>query len=787
MNRKKLSLCIALIMSIPTVFANENQVTTLEPVVLSATQKKLSANTAEVGQQHIQSATTIGDALQHVSGVQSSAFGPNAGNPVIRSLSGNRVGIYENGQQLNGMNSFSGNISTPFSPLFTEKITIHKSSNAVRYGGHALGGSVDIDTGILSQKLEEKDHNLQLAYKKGFNMPDVKGIKLNFNNQKNLSTNIQFSRQEMSSYKIPGRSKAGICETGIFYPTGGINSSLADSCQKEARVEKNYNKSHQPYMNNYVLAQIEQDPSIFWDNYDGLEQFKYTHEATTNKRGKTYHNTPNPDYKPNTAEFVEDKISKDVTPNYDKKLGNSHLNNDNLAIGTTYFLDNGGAIGISFDRKTVDYGVPGFSLDNLTFQNVYKTKPVSVENEQNKYTLMANLPVNFSILDDVQFSASKQNYSSSEFLGASKVNTYKFESNAAELLLHHSASQHLKGTLGFNFNQRDIIGSGSQRYLPDVQTDRTAIFLMQDLNFDRWGINAGYRFETVDHQVNADKFKLSRNAKNTQLQDHDFDLNSYFASLSLRPTEYLDVVLKYSDSERAPDINELYASNIHYSEMLQEEGNQNLNKERAKNIELSTIFHIAQAQLTGTIYQTKFDDFKYLTNSGITTSGNRIPLKYWTENNTQINGFEIDASYVWDLEKFGKLKMNAFADLVKNHIDKSAEHSNNDGLYFSNMPTNRYGANLEWNHADWSARLSNIYYAKAQYLGKNINPEEPLPAYNLMDLSLSKKVKLQNANVNFFLNGSNLLNEEARPQNSMLKYIAPLPGRGFQLGVNIDI
>ena len=36
-------------------------------------------------------------------------------------------------------------------------------------------------------------------------------------------------------------------------------------------------------------------------------------------------------------------------------------------------------------------------------------------------------------------------------------------------------------------------------------------------------------------------------------------------------------------------------------------------------------------------------------------------------------------------------------------------------------------------------------------------------------------------------NGSNLLNEEARPHNSPLKYIAPLPGRGFQVGVTIRL
>lgn len=41
--------------------------------------------------------------------------------------------------------------------------------------------------------------------------------------------------------------------------------------------------------------------------------------------------------------------------------------------------------------------------------------------------------------------------------------------------------------------------------------------------------------------------------------------------------------------------------------------------------------------------------------------------------------------------------------------------------------------------------------------------------------------------VEVFLNGSNLLDEEARPHNPPLKYIAPLSGRGFQVGVTVKL
>lgn len=66
----------------------------------------------------------------------------------------------------------------------------------------------------------------------------------------------------------------------------------------------------------------------------------------------------------------------------------------------------------------------------------------------------------------------------------------------------------------------------------------------------------------------------------------------------------------------------------------------------------------------------------------------------------------------------------------------------------------------------------------------------PLDAFNLVDLQLSREIPLRTtavAGLEVFINGSNLLNEEARPHNSPLKYIAPLPGRGFQVGVTVRL
>ncbi|WP_164515291.1 hypothetical protein [Flavobacterium ustbae] len=41
--------------------------------------------------------------------------------------------------------------------------------------------------------------------------------------------------------------------------------------------------------------------------------------------------------------------------------------------------------------------------------------------------------------------------------------------------------------------------------------------------------------------------------------------------------------------------------------------------------------------------------------------------------------------------------------------------------------------------------------------------------------------------VEYFAAGTNLLNVEARPQNSFLKYLAPLPGINISIGLTVTI
>ncbi|MGJ1361947.1 TonB-dependent receptor [Sphingobacterium spiritivorum] len=108
-----------------------------------------------------------------------------------------------------------------------------------------------------------------------------------------------------------------------------------------------------------------------------------------------------------------------------------------------------------------------------------------------------------------------------------------------------------------------------------------------------------------------------------------------------------------------------------------------------------------------------------------------------------------------------------------------------EGDYMPNLPTSRYGL-------AGSLQLDKIFfhtsfdrYLEQRYLGKNINPEPPMPAYSLLAGRVGYRLKFMGQTVECYANANNLLNVEARPQNSFLKYLAPLPGRNISLGVKV--
>ena len=119
------------------------------------------------------------------------------------------------------------------------------------------------------------------------------------------------------------------------------------------------------------------------------------------------------------------------------------------------------------------------------------------------------------------------------------------------MLLSHQRVGPLSGLVGFSHQSRDVSGSGSQRYLPDVDTRSNAVFLKETVDVGWVTFDAGVRHERVDHALQPSRFKTARNAANTKLQDRDFRLNSYSLGSYVELGPWFAAKVRYSSSQRA--------------------------------------------------------------------------------------------------------------------------------------------------------------------------------------------------------------------------------------------
>lgn len=103
----------------------------------------------------VEAAGTLGDTLDAQLGVHNASFGPGVGLPVVRGLSGSRLRIQQDGLGSWDASSISPDHATTVESISAREVEIIRGPAAVRYGGNAIGGVVEVRDGrIATEPLE---------------------------------------------------------------------------------------------------------------------------------------------------------------------------------------------------------------------------------------------------------------------------------------------------------------------------------------------------------------------------------------------------------------------------------------------------------------------------------------------------------------------------------------------------------------------------------------------------------------------------------------------------------
>lgn len=145
-----------------------------------------------------------------------------------------------------------------------------------------------------------------------------------------------------------------------------------------------------------------------------------------------------------------------------------------------------------------------------------------------------------------------------------------------------------------------------------------------------------------------------------------------------------------------------------------------------------------------------------------------LPVYIFQTDDVILHGFE--AQLAWQASD--EFKAAVFSDYVRARLK--------DGGDLPRTPPMRFGTQFNYENERLSAHLDITRYQKQDRVAAQ---ETQTSGYTLVDASISYDLPLFNQDMAIYLKGSNLTDTEARVHSSFIKDIAPRPGRSFALGI----
>lgn len=430
----------------------------------------------------------------------------------------------------------------------------------------------------------------------------------------------------------------------------------------------------------------------------------------------------------------------------------SYTRQHSIGVGASYIQD-WGHIGASVGQVESRYGIP-------------TEEGAQIDQQQTRYDLDTLVKNPFASFETFKFKLGYTDYKHSE-LDLQGVPETNFANRALESRweLTHAPVAGWHGTFGLQtedgkFSALSADG-GAPDTVPVTKSSSAAGFLVEERDFGPVRMNAGLRYENVKR-------------KPVTGEDRSFNLTSYSVGGLWPFTPGYGVGLTVSVAERAPATEELYSNGPHDATGTFDIGSAAFKKETSQNFELSLQKTHGLVRWKANVFENHVKDFIYGQITGNLVDEDGLPggdlrERVFGQADAVIRGAEAEVSY--NLRGRG-WSWRGFADTSRGSL--------NDGGSLPLQPATRFGADIGFKHGPWRTGASVIH---AQSQDRLAASETPTPSYTQLDANLSYTQRIGSNDVTWFLLAKNLLNEDIRLSTSVLKDVAPLPGRNFIVGL----
>ncbi len=199
---------------------------TVKATLLDAPVTELAQPATVLGEEDLRRkrAASLGDTLSHELGVQSSAFGPGAGRPIIRGLDGPRIRVLENGVGTLDVSTISPDHMVTTESSHAEQIEILRGPASLLYGSGAIGGVVNVVSNLIPAVAQTMlTGNLELRTASA-TQEKTAAVNLAGGNG-SMAWHLDGFKRKTANYKIPGRVNPDDSDS----PSGKLPDSYVDA------------------------------------------------------------------------------------------------------------------------------------------------------------------------------------------------------------------------------------------------------------------------------------------------------------------------------------------------------------------------------------------------------------------------------------------------------------------------------------------------------------------------------------------------------------------------------
>ena len=682
--------------------------------------------------------TSLGEALDGLTGVGSADYGAAIGQPIIRGMSGARIKVLNNGLVVRDVAGIGADHPNDIDLSNATQIEIVKGPASMLYANGTIGGIINIvDNSIAKTDFDGFSGSL------GYETQEVNdGSVSSFNFQHNvagLNFTLSALESDFDNYVTP---RGSIIEDGFRTDESIVMNSDSAADLSKFGVSKTGDWG-------YIGMSVSSNERLHGIPFHGEEHGHDEHHDDD-------HETMDEDEHEGEEhdEHEGERIFATTDSDVFSLQGSLNLNNGMVNKVDYFFQTTDYAL---MEQHAEEHGEEHHDDEDHEGEDHEGEEHDEHEGHSEEPTLFTNDATEFGMIFDL----------------SNDVRTQK---------------------ISLNFVEEDMAIVGEEAFMRPTMSEEFTIGYYMSQEIGAANLDLAIRLDDITrdgsvaemhHDDDHETMDEDEHEGEEEIENYSFNYSTanYSLQVSQDLTDNLSLVFGATSAERAPGAQELFMNGPHLATRRFEVGNVNLSSEVSNNLDMTLNYAADSVFAKFTAYTNNVDNYIYLMDETEEEHEDHedehehgdLILAEYVQNDAKFTGYEFELGNSYQLDN-GVLTATVGLDAVEAKFKDS-------GMFVPRIMPKRRFMNLDYVSGDYSAGVS---YKEVQPQDNIAEGETGTDGYRMLDLDASKTFDLGDGvtfRSSIFV--KNLLDETARNHTSFVKNEVPLAGRnvGFKFRI----